>query len=213
MTFGQYGDWWGDPSGGTTKNLLRQLYSSDRAAEMLLQEERASGFKYDAIFATRLDVLVTHPVPVDAYAALRASSKRGELLVFTPNWGKWGFTGTHVGGVNDRIMLGHRDAVLPVLQRFRVVPTYMERGKKLHAETFLKWVYEDMKNSTSPAYVTSLTLRDVSWLNTRRVRVKGALAEYQGKKQDDCSLTTMANCTLAAVGSQPACAYTEPVVT
>jgi hypothetical protein len=120
MTFGAHGDYWKDKFGGTTRNLLRQLYSAQQVAEMLVQEEKSSGFQYDAIFATRLDVLVTHPVPRGAYKALQMAARRGESLVFTPNWGLF-------RGMNDRVILGHRDAVLPALQRLQVHLHYYTR--------------------------------------------------------------------------------------
>jgi hypothetical protein len=164
---------------------------------MLLAHEQHAGIKYDVIVCTRLDVLFTHIVPARYYrqVAEAYAKTRPVRFVYSPSWGTW-------QGLNDRFMLGQRDAVLFVLNRLHYVEPWASQHKvALHSETFLRDTVAMARKS-----VGNVSSQMTHEFRFRRVRSDNSFAKAEYDNSDEsCEMDMWKHCRWSRVARTPSC--------
>lgn len=125
--FCQFENPWGktDPSRNSMRNLLRQLYSLQRAWSLL---EKSKG-TYDGYLILRPDLEYLNPLHIPHRLPVKP------MHVYLPEWG------TNGNGVNDRICLTSYDGARTVMNRLNHVMEYGRRQPP-HSQMFLQHILE-----------------------------------------------------------------------
>ena len=115
----EYGDSWHD-NFASLRNLVRQLYSLNQVAELLVR----SGQSFDLVIYSRADIRFEKPVEV---AEVRPRT------VYTPWFDKF-------RGLNDRFAMGDFGTMVEYGRRASFTREYcLKTDLPLHAERFLLW--------------------------------------------------------------------------
>ena len=98
-------------SDGMITNVLRAYYSLEQVMMLMRVHERARGWRYTTVIATRPDVAILSPINYWRIAAQINTPLNSESPILVPNF-------AHNGGVNDRFAIGRRHVMLKYMKRF-----------------------------------------------------------------------------------------------
>lgn len=131
------GDPWHD-NGLSLKNLLRQLHSLHKVTEILDDYIKKTKVSYDWVIYSRPDLEFYSPIDI-------FNKKSEDNIIYIPTFASF-------GGYNDRFAYGSLSTMRIYGNRILSVDSYVNTGKRLHSETFLKFhltTYKISRKETS----------------------------------------------------------------